>query len=120
MGVGCWTPKCTTIEAGNDSIWVSMKPDNSDGQMSADLAALSVAAAHGIVQTRQSKKKQSALPVSDGARQARIEDLKAKYEAGALPIDEKAVVTKLVDSLFENRVAHRPDDTEPDSCPEKP
>jgi len=78
-----------------------MKPDNPESQAVADLNALG-AAAHGRPIPRQSTEPVvPVLPAEEEARAARIAELRARYKAGELLIDEKALVAKLLDSLFE-------------------
>jgi anti-sigma28 factor (negative regulator of flagellin synthesis) len=79
-----------------------MTPDEPDTQTRSDLAALS-AAAHGRVIMWPSVPR----PVleeapEDPARSAKIAELKAQYEAGTLPIDEEAIVAKLLDAMLQD------------------
>jgi anti-sigma28 factor (negative regulator of flagellin synthesis) len=77
-----------------------MKTDNPHVQAAADLKALA-AAAQG-----RSVLNPAFSPASNPAnlqRESKIADLKARYESGALFVDERAIASKLVDSLMANR-----------------
>ncbi len=77
-----------------------MKTENSEVETTADLSALA-AAAHGRPASRQVP---AALKQSEvNERERKIAELKARYRAGDLVVDEKALVDKLVDLLLENR-----------------
>jgi anti-sigma28 factor (negative regulator of flagellin synthesis) len=61
-----------------------MKPNNSEFQFAADLNALSDAAL--------------GHPALDPARSARIAELRAKFQAGTLPVDDAGLASKLIDA----------------------
>jgi len=70
--------------------------DEKDRINTADLTALA-AAAHGESMPRRVIE----MPARDPAREQKIAELKQKYLAGELSVDEKAIAAKLVDSLFD-------------------
>jgi anti-sigma28 factor (negative regulator of flagellin synthesis) len=66
-----------------------------DNETTADLAALAAAAQGEVAHWRM-----RGAP-RDEARERKIAELKAKYLAGDLSIDDKALAAKLIDSLFD-------------------
>ncbi len=74
---------------------------DSDAQMPADLAALSAAANSGCIPgSRVVIPVPAAEEIGDETRAARVAELKAKYDAGTLGVDEKDLASRMVDLLL--------------------
>jgi len=69
--------------------------DENERETTADLTALA-AAAHGEVMHWRMHNAHR-----NEARENKIAELKAKYLAGELSVDDKALAAKLIDSLFD-------------------
>jgi len=70
-----------------------------DNDSTADLTALA-AAAHGKLAPGEAAHWRTREAPRDEARESKIAELRAKYLAGDLSIDDQALAAKLIDSLF--------------------
>ncbi len=77
-----------------------MKPDKSEAGATADLAAIAAATQGSAGINALASSSAASMPSeSDAAREAKIAELKAQFQAGHLSVDDKALAAKIVDSL---------------------